>query len=382
VTEEITITNIAYGGFGIGRINGKTIFVDSAVPGDVLQIDIFRDAKNYSFARQLSIIRPSPLRVQPECPNFGECGGCSYLNIDYTTEIDFKLKILTGLLQRIAGLSLDDIPEIDVITDSRFSYRSHAGIKISGTRKGFYAGDSNSFVEFPVHGCRLLCDVLNDGIRKLKIYNDVREIKVAGDHFSGFIDSLNSPDAYVLEFDYNFKFRHDLSGFYQANINLREKMIQRVIEYASPGKNDVFMDICCGCGFFSLPLASVSGRGHGFDSDKRSIYNAVHNMRINNIDNISFEVRAESGIHPHRYKPDFIVVDPPRNGISKNGKNTINAIKPSRLIYVSCDPSTFARDAADFIKQGMQIKKITMIDMFPCTKHIELIACFYADKKV
>jgi 23S rRNA (uracil1939-C5)-methyltransferase len=380
VTEEITITNIAYGGFGIGRISGKAIFVDSALPGDILQIDIFRETKNYSFARQLSIIRPSPLRIEPECPVFGKCGGCSYLNVDYTTEIDFKLKILAGSLQRIAGLPLDDIPEIDVIADSRFSYRSHAAIKISGKLKGFYAGNSNSFVEFPEQGCRLLCDVLNDGIRKLKIDDDVREIKVARDQFSGFINSLNSPDKYILESDYNFKFRHDLSGFYQANMNLREKMIERVIEYASPEKNDVFIDIFCGCGFFSLPLASVSGRGHGFDSDKRSICNAVHNMKINNIDNISFEVRAESGIHPHRYKPDFIVVDPPRNGISKKGRNTINAIRPSRLIYVSCDPSTFARDAADFIKQGMQIKQITMIDMFPCTKHIELIACFMRRK--
>lgn len=377
MSEEITITNIANGGYGIGRISGKTVFVDSAVPGDRLLVDIYKEAKHYSFARTVRIVESSPLRIEPECPNFNLCGGCSYLNVSYQTELDFKLRLLAEMLQRIGGMSIDDIPEIDVISGGRFGYRSHAAIKISGNSKGFFAKDSNTFIELPAGGCRLLCDTLNNGIRELKVYDDQTEARTACDHMYGFISSINTPDAYVEESEYNLKFRHDLSGFFQANMFLREDMIRRVIEYASPAKNDVFMDICCGCGFFSLPLALNSGRGYGFDSDKRGIFNAVHNSRLNKIDNIKFEVKAESEIHPFRYKPDFIVVDPPRCGISKNGRKTINAISPPRMVYVSCDPSTFARDAADFIKGGFALQKLTLIDMFPCTKHIELIAGFY-----
>lgn len=377
MSQEITITNIANGGFGIGRISGKTVFVDSAVPGDRLLVEIYKDTKHYSFARARGIIEPSPLRIEPVCPNFNECGGCAYLNVSYQTELDFKLRILSEMLQRIAGMSIDDIPEIDIISGARFGYRSHAGIKLSGTKKGFFAKDSNSFVQFPAEGCRLLCDTLNEGIEKLRIYDEQQtETKIASDHLYGFINSINTPDSYVLESEYNLKFRHDLSGFFQANMLLREEMIKRVIEYASPGKGETFMDICCGCGFFSLPLALCSAKGYGFDSDKRSIFNAVHNSTINNINNIKFEVKTESEIHPFRYKPDFIVIDPPRCGISKNGRKTINAIRPSRMVYISCDPSTFARDTADFLKGGLELRKLTLIDMFPCTKHIEVIAKF------
>jgi 23S rRNA (uracil1939-C5)-methyltransferase len=374
--EEITITNIANGGYGIGRISGKTIFVDSAVPGDKLLVDIYREAKNYSFARTVEITDPSPLRTLPDCPNFNLCGGCDYLNVSYQTELDFKLRIVAEMLQRITGMNIEAIPEIDVISGSRFAYRSHAGIKLSGSEKGFFAKDSNIFVQFPDHGCRLLCDTLNEGIHKLRVYDNNPEARIACDYLSCFISSTDTPDAYVEESVYNLKFRHDLSGFFQGNIFLREKMIKRVIEYADPSKNDIFMDICCGCGFFSLPLALKAKHGYGFDSDKRGIFNAVHNSMINKIENVKFEVRAESDIHPFRYKPDFIVVDPPRSGISKNGRKTINAIRPSRMVYVSCDPSTFARDTADFLKGGFTLGKLTMIDMFPCTKHIEVIACF------
>ena len=376
MSEDITITNIANGGYGIGRISGKTVFVDSAVPGDILLVDIYKEAKYYSFARTVKVTEPSPLRIEPECPRFNECGGCAYLNVNHQTELDFKLRILADILQRIAGMAIDDIPEIDIISGERFGYRSHAGIKISGSKKGFFAKDSNNFVEFPAEGCRLLCDILNEGISKLRTYDENTEARIACDHMHGFINSINTPDAYVEESEYKIKFRHDLSGFFQANILLRDSMIRRVIEYASPGKKDIFMDICCGCGFFSLPLAVISGKGYGFDSDKRGIFNAVYNSRINKIDNIKFEVRAESDIHPFRYKPDFIVVDPPRCGISKNGRKTINAIRPSRLVYVSCDPSTFARDTADLLKGGLMLQKLTLIDMFPCTKHIEVIAGF------
>ena len=378
ISEEITITNAANGGFGITKINGKTVFVDFAVPGDRLLIDIYREAKNYSFAVISRIIEPSPLRIKPECPNFGLCGGCAYLNVNYDTELEFKKQILRDLLERITGLETEDIPAIEIINGQRFGYRSHAGIKVSGDKKGFYTRNTNKLVQFPEDGCRLLCETLNNGIGSLTAGKDDEEIKTASDCMSTFINSIDTPDAEVIEAVSGLKFRHDLRGFFQANMISREAMIKRVLEYVSPSKNEVFIDICCGCGFFSLPLALSSCKGFGFDSDRRSIQNAVYNMKLNNISNIKFEALAESEIHPFRHRPDYIVIDPPRSGISKNGRKTINAMRPSRMVYVSCEPSTFARDTADFIKGGLLLDRLTMIDMFPCTKHIEVISRFSA----
>jgi 23S rRNA (uracil1939-C5)-methyltransferase len=151
-------------------------------------------------------------------------------------------------------------------------------------------------------------------------------------------------------------------------------MIQQVINLSRVDKKSTFLDICSGCGFFTLPLAEISKHGYGFDVDSASINFAKKNAGINNIQNVSFYKLSESEIKPHLYTPEFIVIDPPRSGLSKKGRQTVNAINPEVIIYVSCNPSTYARDLKDFIKNGYKLNKLIFIDMFPCTHHIEIIS--------
>jgi len=371
---QVTIYGIAFGGYGIARIDGKVVFVDYAVPEDILEVEIYSVKKNFSFARIQKIISPSPLRIQPLCGNFAVCGGCSYQNVSYETELNLKKEITVDLLKRIAGLSIEQVPDIDVISGERTGYRSHASVKVADGAAGFYKKESDSLVEFPPGGCALLCKELNDGIQELELSGLPKDVRVSCDCHSSFHYSTD-PEMihYINEFDFETHYRHDINGFYQANRFLRNSMIQRVIDYAAPCLEETFMDICCGCGFFSIPVARLTAKGFGYDSDGASVSNAIYNAGENGIRNLNFEVKSEAAIHPFRQSIDFIVVDPPRAGISKKGRRTINSINPERIVYISCDPSTFARDARDFISSGYRLEKVTMIDMFPCTKHIELI---------
>jgi 23S rRNA (uracil1939-C5)-methyltransferase len=141
-------------------------------------------------------------------------------------------------------------------------------------------------------------------------------------------------------------------------------------------KTRSFLDIGCGVGFFSLYMAAAAKAGHGVDINKKSIAMARRNAAANNISNVSFQAAAAAEINPARHECDVVFIDPPRAGLDKKSRRTVNAIKPERIVYISCSPPTFARDAADFIKGGYALDSLTFIDMFPCTQHIELISLF------
>lgn len=370
----IRIDNVVYGGYGLARLDGKVIFVESAIPGDILKIAINEDHKDYSTAIITDIIEPSDKRIKPECPVADLCGGCSYLNIGYDTELEFKRKIIIDQLKRVARLNEEELPEIETIAAERYGYRSHTRFNTENGIKGFFKKRSNQLIGFPENGCLLLTEKLNDSILKLKTGNKKAEIKAASDYEANIFFSINNSQAEIVESENGLLYNRDINGFFQANLFLRGEMIKQVINLSLVNQASSFMDICSGCGFFALPLAKLSAQGYGFDIDPGSIVYAKKNAGINKIYNINFYKSAESEIKPHLFSPDFIVIDPPRSGLSKKGRHTINAINPQRIIYISCNPSTYSRDIKDFIKNDYTLKKLIFIDMFPCTYHIELIS--------
>ncbi len=367
---KIVIDNIAYGGYGVGRVDGKAVFVDYAVPGDELEIEIYDDRKNFSFASFKEIVKPSDKRVNSPCPNFGICGGCSYLNLSYSDEIDFKKIILKDQLKRIA--SLINVPEINIITGDRFHYRSHSSVKCNHDICGFYGKNSNDIIPFPESGCKLLSQNLIDGLNTPAIKNMNRELKIAEDWRGNFFydnDNLNT----IEEKTGDYYFKRDIYSFFQSNKYLRKQMSDTVFNYSDLTDRDEFADICSGCGFFTIPLSKNALSGTGYDIDKRSIKSAQINASLNNCQNLKFYPLSESEINPVKLNVKTVVIDPPRAGISKKGRRTINAVNPEVIVYVSCNPSTFSRDIVDFFKNGYLLSDITLIDMFPCTHHIEVI---------
>lgn len=370
----IRINNVVYGGYGLGRFEGKVIFVESAIPGDLVKISIKEEHKDYTIARIDELLESSHLRIKPECPAADQCGGCSYLNVSYETELEFKRTIIKDQLRRVAGLQEKEFPFIETITDKRFGYRSHTRFNTESVIKGFFKKGSNQLISFPEDGCLLLSEELNLGIKELNPGNEKVVIKAASDYEMKIHFSKDNKSENIIESENGIFFHRDINGFFQANRYLREKMIQNVIELSGTDKRSIFLDICSGCGFFTLPLAKISKHGYGFDIDSGSITHAKKNAKINNIINVDFCKLSESEIKPHLYSPDVVVIDPPRSGLSKRGRWTVNTINPPRIVYVSCNPSTFARDLKDFMKNGYKLNRLIFIDMFPCTYHIEMIS--------
>jgi len=366
---KITIDDIAYGGYGVGRINGKVFFIDYAIPGDELEIKAYNDKKRYSFGKIVRIQKYSEKRVSSPCPNFELCGGCNYLNISYSEEIDFKKRILSSNLQKIA--SIVEQPFINTIVDERYHYRSHCNIKCNGKSFGFYESSSNNIVQFTDGGCLLLSKNLINNINSLNIYDYNGELKIAEDWEGNFFYNDNH---ILTENVGNFFYKRGIRTFFQSNKLLRNRMLDLVRKYSELTEKDQFLDICAGCGFFTIPLSKIASHGFGYDIDKNSIKYAFENAGLNNCSNLKFFALSESDINPYKVKPKTIVVDPPRNGLSKKGRETINAINPEIIVYVSCNPATYSRDIFDFMKNGYELKEITLIDMFPCTYHIELIS--------
>ena len=366
---KITIDNIAYGGYGVGRIDGKAVFVDYGIPGDILEIEIYDDRKNFSFAKNIEVLKPSVKRISPPCPNFAVCGGCSYLNLCYEDELEFKKIILKDQLKRISGIE----NEITVIAGERFHYRSHSSIKCEGISYGFYRKNSNDIISFPDSGCLLLSNSLIEGIASLNTKEFYGDLKVAEDWKGNFI--YDNPDHRTVEEKTGeYFYTRDINSFFQGNKFLRKQMVDLVCAYSGLTGADEFADICAGCGFFTIPLSKKSSHGTGYDIDKGGIKYARSNASLNNCKNLEFFVLPESDINHARINPKTVVIDPPRSGISKKGRRTINAINPEIIVYVSCNPSTYSRDIIDFIKNGYKLSAITLIDMFPCTHHIEIVS--------
>jgi 23S rRNA (uracil1939-C5)-methyltransferase len=203
-----------------------------------------------------------------------------------------------------------------------------------------------------------------------------KELKAAVDFHGGVITSLDKRPGPVREMENGVRYDRDVSCFFQANRFLRATMLGTAAEYASLGAGDSFLDLGCGVGFFTLYLARGGAAGTGVDRDGRAIRWARHNARLNGVKGVSF--LEGDLLSPVRldHVPRVIVCDPPRAGLPKEARRAVAAVKPERVVYVSCNPATFARDTRDLIAGGYGLSMVTLIDMFPATAHLELVSLF------
>ncbi len=370
--KELRVEKAVYGGFGLAFHDGKAVFVAGAIPGEIVDARIIRDTASHSFAAIDSVLAPSLHRISPECPNFGTCGGCDYLHADYETELAMKREIILDTLSRIGKLPADIIPQIDTRSAERFGYRSHAEVKLADGRAGFYRRESNEVVPFPEGGCRLLWAQVMEGIRAAEGAPG-KGFRIAAGLDGAPRTSLEGSPV-ITEREDDIILERDIRCFYQANRLLRAAMRETVARYASLEKGDAFIDGACGVGFFALDLARCGASGTGYDIDRESVKWARHNAKSNGISGVKFEAKDLSKLDLTSGSYGAIVLDPPRAGLSKKARRGVAFLEPRTIVYVSCNPATFARDAADFAAAGYAMRDLTFIDMFPGTQHIELIA--------
>jgi 23S rRNA (uracil1939-C5)-methyltransferase len=380
---EVTIERILPGGAGLAHADGRTLLVALAAPGDHVRARIERVQGRVAFASIAEIISPSPVRVEPLCPYFGLCGGCDFQQLSYEAQLTSKVEIIRDCLRRIAQVEIaGEIPITPA--PNPWHYRSRAQWQHDPLKKHFGYFERASHRVCDVAACPVLVPSLEATLESLReqmkedlLPEEATELQaVAGDDgvsLSPPIPGHPTREASRQIGGHDYHFSPD--GFFQINHELLEPLIAAAINGA---QGDTAIDLYCGAGLFTLPLAWRFSRVHGVEANVRAISFAEHNLKDANLCNATFEAARVGqwlANNSERLAPvDFVLLDPPRAGAEDEAIGGILALRPRLIAYVSCDPATLARDLKGLIQGGYRLESLAAFDMFPQTHHVETVA--------
>lgn len=391
----IEITDLSHNAKGIGKLNEKIVFVDGAVPGDIVNIKIIKDKKRYIDAKISNIIKKSSLRTKSPCPYFDKCGGCDLLNLSYENQLKFKYDKICNIINKYLNkkIKINNI----VSSNSNFNYRNKVTFQVK-EKLGFYGNNSYNIVE--IDKCLISNEIINNSIKYLKKLDlkDISKIicRTNGNDLMVIIETNNDKlnidcikdisssiylkikdkykliygDEYIIETIGEFKYLVSPDSFFQINLDVCEKLYSKVREYVGTNKN--VLDLYCGTGSIGI-FVNENNNVLGIEINKSATLDANKNKEINNTHNINF-ICGDSGkkIYNIDFKPDVIIVDPPRAGLDDIAVQNIIKLGSKQIIYVSCDPMTLARDL-NYLSENYNIDEITPFDMFPNTYHVECV---------
>ena len=434
---KVEIVDISYDGYGVAKIDGYILFVDECLIGEKVLVEVTEMGKNYGFAKKLDIIHTSPYRVKPKCPHFGICGSCELLHLDYKQQLLFKKKVVEDTIRKVAQIEDLKIEKI-VGMDNPYNYRNKIQMPFAYNKKamfGYYKKKSHEVV--PIEKCYLQPDEMTEVIKFIKnlcneynvsIYNEItgkgilRHVLVRKNykdelmvvfitngsnmfHIDEIVEKVVNryPNVKSIYQNINMKKNNVILGehskllygqktleeklcdlyfdvsyqsFFQVNREQTEKLYNIVLEYAEANSKTSIIDAYCGVGTISLMLAKKAKFVYGIEVVKEAIINANANAKKNKITNTKFIVgKVEDKINDYvSDEVNTIVVDPPRKGLDQNVINTILNSNIKRVVYVSCNPTSLARDLK-LLKEKFDIKKCSVVDMFCQTVGIETIVC-------
>jgi 23S rRNA (uracil1939-C5)-methyltransferase len=402
----LQLTTIAHGGAALGRHEGRVIFVPYALPGEAARVEITEDKGRYAFARLVEVIEPSPDRVAPPCPYFGPagCGGCQWQHVDYQAQLRFKTEIVADQLARIGGIA--DAVVHPVLPDSSgWAYRNHAQFHSAPEGGlGFQAAASNDTVV--IDECLILhpllaelyatLDLELEGLLRLSL----RAGTETGDRMLVFEMAQDLPPAlesdlpvscvmllsdgqhanlighnHITETVADRTYRISAPSFFQVNTPQAAQLVRLVLEYLDLQGGETVLDGYCGVGLFTAHLAQRAGLVVGVEVAPAAIADLLENTaEFDNVDVVEGVVEA---VLPELDEPlDAAVIDPPRAGVDRFALDALVERQPARLVYVSCDPATLARDAKRLARAGYRLVEVQPVDLFPQTYHVECVALF------
>jgi len=366
---EVTIEKLIPGGDGLARLDGMAIFIPGTLPGERVKAVIAEQKKGWAKTGIPEILEASPDRQSPFCPLFGQCGGCSWQYIAYDTQLEAKASFSREALIRQGGFSEDEIPDFLLTSSPPEAYRSRIRpYIISGGKAGFHSSGSDQIVPIPY------CPVATLGVNRF--LSSVPAVLEAGENPVVFGDKKDfwtggiDPEAKVVIKGKSFIFPPE--AFFQSNMFPLADLIDFALKDADLGGNRCGMDLYGGVGLFGAFLAGTFETVVGVDRDKRTKQYWKANVGKNGTFHpISLEDWIRRRIEP---KPDFIIVDPPRTGLSPSIRRLLSRLKVPRLSYVSCNPVTQARDIKDLRAAGYKLDAYGVFDLSPQTPHVETVA--------
>jgi len=406
-TYDIQLEKLTYGGDAMGRLpDSRAIFVPFGLPGEKVRARLTEEKKNFARGEILEILEPSPDRITPKCKHFGQCGGCHYQNLPYEKQTQAKTDILIDQLKRIGKIENPPVKPM-VACPNPWNYRNHVQFHLTKDGKIGYVGASLRLAPtvIPISECHLPEDSINELWPQLEFEPDAEieriSLRVGNDDDLMLVlesESLEPPEleleagisvAHVYEENtvvlagsdhilmrvLERDFKVSAASFFQVNTVMAEKMVEHLLAKLPIDQSTTLLDVYCGVGLFSAFFAPKCGRVIGIEFSESSCEDFAVNL--DEFDNVElYEGEAEDVIPYLEANPDIVLVDPPRAGLDKAVLDGILKLSPSLIAYVSCDPSTLARDAARLINGGYKLREVTPFDLFPQTFHIESISIF------
>jgi 23S rRNA (uracil1939-C5)-methyltransferase len=426
-----SIEKLSHDGRGIARIDGKITFIDGALEGEEVTFEYTRKKRDFDEGRVISIEKASPFRVEPRCPHHGMCGGCSLQHLDETKQINEKEKLMLDALARIGHVEPKAV--LPALSDKNpWNYRNRARMSVNFVPKknrvlvGFREKHNPRYVA-DIKQCSILHEKVGDALldfsdligamdnprifaqievsagddvvalvfRHLEALTEADKTRFkdfsdnTGFHIflqPGGLDSIQlfyPEGAAALHYalpEQDIKFSFYPTDFTQVNSRLNRAMVTQAIDWLALKSDDVVLDLFCGLGNFSLPIARGCARVAGVEGSDEMVLRATKNAEQNQITNTTFSCAnlddPEALLALKAHQANKVLLDPPRTGAFEIVKN-IEQINPSELLYVSCNPATFARDADILVNQkGYVLEKVGVMDMFPHTTHVEVMGLF------
>lgn len=344
----VSIADLAFGGDGLARHEGAVIFVPFTAVGDEVEVEIIKSGKSFYRAMPVDFTKEGPGREEPRCPYFGACGGCQYQHLAYATELAAKEKQLGDLLERVGGLVGPHVEPI-LASPQPYGYRNRITVHQEEGRLGFRATDGRTLID--VKSCLIASEAVNRRLAKLRSMAHPRE------HYS-----VREPGL-------------EMEVFYQTNRFMPETFVNVVLGTLQEGIGGV-VEGYCGHGFFTHPLAKRVKVVVGIESNERSAELARKGAPPNcailsgEVETLLPEALESLGEHQKA-----VLLDPPREGLSHRVKDHLLSLASEQLIYVSCNPSTLARDLRDLASVWEPVS-FQPVDLFPRTAHFEIVAAF------
>jgi tRNA/tmRNA/rRNA uracil-C5-methylase (TrmA/RlmC/RlmD family) len=376
----IKIESIAFGGEGVGRIDNFVVFVPFAAPDDELEIEITQLKKKFVRGKILKIIKPSSMRVKPLCRYYKNCGGCCYQHLDYEHQLEIKKKQVQEAFWKIGKIEYPPVLEA-VAAPKVYHYRGkaqyHAEAESGGWKIGFLDVSGGELVD--ITRCEIMDETINEKMRVLRENKQLRhnteaQLTIWSD---SFVDQASKKDSIVkVVKGKNFLVPRD--GFFQANLYLTDQLIDEVCRLAATNEISTLVDAYCGSGLFSIFLAPYAKNVIGVEINEKSVKHAQINAENAGVKNVKFihgdiENVLRREFLPLGYEISLIVLDPPRSGCEKAVLKAIVDLQAQKIIYVSCNPATQARDVKYLNECGYNLQSLLPVDMFPQTEHIEVV---------
>ena len=405
LSRGVTMTKIErldHQGRGIAYIDDKITFVENALPGEEVLIKITNSKKKYNEGIVQKYIQKSEKRVDNVCPFYESCGGCNILHMSYNDQLEYKENKIKDIMKKYANI--DKISKI-IKCDKQFNYRNKVTLKVENNIIGYYEKKSYNLVN--IDKCLIIDNEFNKIINDLKKFNldNIYELMIRNINSDNTALTLYlQKDTNCIQIDEyckknniilnkiiknkdfkcnekskiigklgNFKFIISPLSFFQVNTDQTIKLYEKILELLEPNKDDNLLDLYCGTGTIGIYVANKVNKVLGVEIVKDAIHDANINKKINNVNNITFICgNTEKIIKDVKEKYNAIIVDPPRAGLTESIIRDIFRINPDKIVYVSCDPITLARDLK-LLQEKYEVLDVVPVDMFPNTYHVETV---------